>query len=75
MQREIDDRLDAGIMPIPQKGRDIGTEEFWQKYLEWARDHKRPNTIATEEGFWKQMIKITRIRTSIERSEPTTTGN
>jgi len=28
MQREIDDRLDAGFMPIPQKGRDIGIEEF-----------------------------------------------
>jgi len=63
IQREIDRRLDNGIMPIPEKSKDIDVTVFWQKYLQWANDHKRPNTVSTESVFWKQLLGATGIRT------------
>jgi len=62
IQREIDRRLDAGILPIPDKGKNPLLDEFWQLYLEWAESHKRPNTIYTERIFWNQLVTHTKIQ-------------
>jgi len=62
IQREIDRRLDAGIIAIPEKGEDADVETFWRKYLQWASDHKAPNTVALEKTFWTQFVGATRIR-------------
>jgi integrase len=40
-------------------GRDITAEVFWPKYLAWAREHKRPRSIETEQNFWRQFIEFT----------------
>ena len=66
IQHQIDSRLDAGVLPIPEKGKDIDVGTFWQAYLNWAHDHKRPNTISTETIFWKQLRSHTKIRTLAE---------
>ncbi len=62
IQREIDRRLDNGIIAIPEKGKEIDVGAFWDRYLQWANDHKRPNTVNTETIFWKQLIGATKIR-------------
>lgn len=62
IQHEIDIRLDAGVLPIPEKGKNPDIHTFWQAYLDWANDHKRPNTIALESIFWEQLISDTKIR-------------
>jgi len=62
IQREIDKRLDAGIIPIPERGKNPEVNEFWKSYLQWAIDHKRPNTIAQEQIVWNQLIKFTKIQ-------------
>jgi len=62
IQHQIDTKLDMGIMPLPAKGKDPETDDFWQAYLCWANDHKRPNTIATETIFWNQLLAHTKIR-------------
>ncbi len=31
------------------------TDTFWAQYLEWAKDHLRPNTITIQTHFWKQL--------------------
>jgi len=63
IQHQIDSRLDAGVLGIPEKGKDTDVSVFWQAYLNWARDHKRPNTISTESIFWEQLVRYTKIRT------------
>jgi len=62
IQREIDRRLDTGILPLPEKSEDALASVFWRRYMEWARDHKRRSTLETEEVFWNQFIKHQRVR-------------
>jgi len=62
MQREIDRRLDAGIIAVPEKGKDADIDAFWTKYSQWAKDHKRPSTIALEDMFWRQFMEYSRVR-------------
>jgi len=31
---------------------------FWEDYLRWARDHKRPQSIQRETIFWKQLMEF-----------------
>ena len=62
MQREIDRRLDAGILAVSEKTSDADMDTFWERYLQWAQGHKRPSTIAVESAHWEQFVKQTRIR-------------
>jgi len=62
MQREIDRRLDAGILAVSEKASDADINAFWERYLQWAQGHKRPSTIAVESAHWDQFVKQTRIR-------------
>ena len=59
IQREIDRRLDNGIIAVPEKRKDIDVGTFLDKYMQWANDHKRPNTVNTETIFWKQLVAAT----------------
>ncbi len=56
IKEQIERELAAGKYQIERT--DTHVETFWQRYLEWAKDHKRPNTIAIEEMFWSQFIEF-----------------
>ncbi len=42
-----------------RSGNDISIDAFWPKYLDWARRHKRPRSIETEQNFWHQFVEFT----------------
>jgi integrase/recombinase XerD len=35
-------------------------DQFWEDYLQWAKDHKRPAAVARTCVFWGQLIEFTR---------------
>jgi len=47
---------------VPEKGKDADIDVFWTKYSQWAKEHKRPSTIALEDMFWRQFTESARIR-------------
>ena len=53
IKEQIERKLATGRFQLDQV--DTPVEIFWDGYLEWAKDHKRPKTIKTEKIFWNQL--------------------
>lgn len=52
--------LDPHLRVKQSKNPDVSV--FWEKYLAWAREHKRPRTIDTEIVSWEQLIEFTKAK-------------
>ena len=53
LKEQVERDLAAGRFQLDAV--DTPVEVFWPCYEQWAKDHKRPNTIAAEKMFWNQM--------------------
>lgn len=52
--------IEAKLVEQPEAlvERDTLVDEFWEKYLVWARDHKRPATIRIETVWWNKLLNF-----------------
>lgn len=60
IKEQIERELAAGKFPLTEEDTDV--DIFWKKYIEWARDHKRPRTIEIERLFWQQFTEYVKPR-------------
>ncbi len=54
LKEHIERDLANGKFIVERK--DSSIEMFWEEYLSWAENHKRPATIAGERIFWRQFV-------------------
>lgn len=61
-ETEVDARIAeflADKKKYTQEKIDPPVDAFWEKYVTWARTHRRPATIAIQTTFWNQLIAAT----------------
>lgn len=56
IKEQIERDLATGKFVLEEVDTDV--DVFWEEYLRWAQDHKRPATLEVEQIFWRQFTEF-----------------